>query len=101
MSNKIQDKNKEKIMKELGLESLPNKKQDDILAKMGEVILKKIFIETIDRLSDTDRKVFEKMLKEAKSAEDIEIFLNEKIDDYDKIVEDIISELKNDMRNSF
>jgi len=100
VTNKSQDKIKREIMKELGLEKLPKKKQDDILVKMGEVILKKIFIETVDRLSDADRKVFEDMLKNGKKAEDIEVFLNERIDDYDKMVEGIIAELKEEMKNS-
>lgn len=100
VTKKSQDKIKEEIMQDLGLEKLPKKKQDDILVKMGEVILKKIFIETVDRLSDEDRKVFEDMLKGSKKAEDIEVFLNEKIDDYDKMVEGIITELKEEMKNS-
>jgi len=97
MSKKTKDKIKEEIMKDLGLEKLSQKKQDDILVKMGEVILKKIFIETVDRLDSKDRKTFEKMLKSGKKAEDIEKFLNEKIDDYDKIVKDIITDLKEEM----
>jgi hypothetical protein len=100
MDKKTQDKTKEEIMKELGLENLPKKKQDDILVKMGELILKKIFIETVDRLSGTDRKTFEEMLKGGNKTEDIEIFLNERIDDYDKMVEGIITELKEEMKKS-
>lgn len=100
VSQKKQDEIKEEIMKDLGLESLPQKKQDDLLVKMGEVILKKIFIETVDRLSDEDRKTFEGMLKEGKKSEDIETFLNERIDDYDKMVGEIVTELKEEMKKS-
>lgn len=100
VTKKSQDQIKEEIMKELGLEKLPKKKQDDILSKMGEVILKKIFVETVDRLSGEDRDAFEDMLKNSKKAEDIELFLSEKIDDYDKMVEKIVTELKEEMINN-
>ncbi|HFC36100.1 MAG TPA: hypothetical protein ENJ49_00280 [Candidatus Moranbacteria bacterium] len=87
----------EKIIAELGLDKLPKDRQDDILAKIGELILKKIFVETIDKLSDADRREFEKMLERGESAENIESFLEEKIDNYAKIVEDIVVEIKNDI----
>ncbi|MDD3498307.1 MAG: DUF5663 domain-containing protein [Candidatus Moranbacteria bacterium] len=98
-NKKSQDKIKEEIIKELGLENLSDEKQDEILIKIGEIILKKIFIETVDRLSDSDRKTFESMLKGGKKADEIEKFLNEKIDDYDKMVEKVVTELKEEMTN--
>ena len=91
---------KKEIMKELGLESFSQEKQDDILVKMGEIILKKIFIETVDRLSAEDRKEFENMLEKGKSTDEVEVFLNNKIDDYDEMVEKIVGELKEEMKNN-
>jgi hypothetical protein len=100
MNKSQQDKVKKEIMKELGLESLSQEKQDDILVKMGEIILKKIFIETVDRLSAEDRKEFENMLEKGKSTDEVEVFLNNKIDDYDEMVEKIVGELKEEMKNN-
>ena len=87
-----------KIISELGLDGLPKKRQDDILAKIGELILKKIFLKVVDELSDEDRASFEKMLKNGETAENIEKFLNEKIKNYDKMVEKIVEEIKKEIK---
>lgn len=100
MSQKNQDKIKEDIMQYLGLNKLSQDKQDEILAKIGEIILKKIFIETVDSLNETDRVEFEKMLKEGSDADSIEAFLNTKIENYDMIISRIVEEVKNDIKNS-
>ncbi|KKP68614.1 MAG: hypothetical protein UR66_C0004G0014 [Candidatus Moranbacteria bacterium GW2011_GWE1_35_17] len=100
MNQKNQDKIKEDIMQYLGLNKLSQDKQDEILAKIGEIILKKIFIETVDKLGETDRAEFEKMLKEGTDADSIEKFLNTKIENYDMIISRIVEEVKNDIKNS-
>ncbi len=100
MNNKIKNETVEKIIAELGLDGLPKDRQDDILAKIGELILKKIFVETIDKLNDTDRREFEKMLEKGETAENIENFLEEKIDGYAKMVEDIVTEIKDDIKGN-
>lgn len=100
MDQKNQDKMKDDIMKDLGLDKLPQDKQDEILAKIGEIILKKIFIETVDKLSEEDKEEFEKMLKEGSDAEKIELFLNTKIKNYDMIIGKIVEEVKRDIKNS-
>lgn len=100
MNQKNQDKIKEDIMQYLGLSKLSEDKQDEILAKIGEIILKKIFIETVDKLDEPDRIEFEKMLKEGTDADSIEKFLNTKIENYDMIVSGIVEEVKNDIKNS-
>lgn len=100
MSQKNQDKIKEDIMQYLGLNKLSQDKQDEILSKIGEIILKKIFIETVDKLGEADRMEFEKMLKEGSDADKIEKFLNTKIENYDMIISRIVEEVKNDIKNS-
>jgi hypothetical protein len=100
MNEKKQDKIKEDIMQYLGLSKLSQDKQDEILAKIGEIILKKIFIETVDKLGEEDRLAFEKMLKEGSDADSIEKFLNTKIENYDMIINRIVEEVKNDIKNS-
>ena len=100
MNTKNQDKTKEDIMQYLGLNNLSKEKQDEILAKIGEIILKKIFIETVDRLSVNDRETFEKMLKDGSDADSIEKFLNTKIENYDMIIGKIVDDLKEDIKNS-
>ncbi len=100
MSKQVQDKITKEIIKELGLEKLPAERQDDILAKIGELILKKIFVQTIDKLSDADRREFEKILEKGDTAENVEKFLSEKIENYDKMVEEIVVETKEEIKKS-
>lgn len=100
MNEKNQDKMKEDIMQYLGLSKLSQDKQDEILAKIGEIILKKIFIETVDKLDQEDRVEFERMLKEGTDVESIEKFLNTKIENYDMIIGKIVEEIREDIKNS-
>lgn len=100
MNEKNQDKIKEDIMQYLGLSKLSQDKQDEILSKIGEIILKKIFIETVDKLGEEDRIEFERMLKEGSDAESIEKFLNTKIENYDMIIGKIVEEIREDIKNS-
>ena len=87
-------------MKDLGFDKLPEEKQDEILAKIGEIILKKIFIETVDKLDSNSADEFREMLKNGESAEKIEEFLNAKIENYDMIIGKIVEEVKNDIKNN-
>ena len=49
--NKQQDVSqiKQKVMQEFGLEGIDEEKQDEFLAKMGEMILKRVFVETVEK----------------------------------------------------
>lgn len=98
--NKKQDKVTMEIIEELGLEKLSKKRQDEILAKIGELILKKIFVEVVGKLDENSKMEFEKILAEEKTANEIMEFLSTKIKNYDKIVEGIVVELKKDLKGN-
>ncbi len=100
MENQNVSKIRETIMKELGLEKLPQEKQEELLAKMGEVVLKKMFLETVDKLDEDGRKHFEKMLENKSTPEEIEEFLKVKIPDYEKMVEKIVTDLKEELKET-
>src|SRR4030042_4657681 len=86
------------IIEELGLENLPREKQEEILVKMTEVLLKKIYLETFEKLGEADREELAKMLDSEADPEKVEAYLRGKIEDYDgfvkKIVEDFTAEMK-------
>ena len=87
------------IIEELGLQNLPKEKQEEILVKMTEVLLKKIYLETFEKLGEADREELAKMLdSEEAEPEKVEEYLRTKIEDYDgfvkKIVEDFTEEMK-------
>jgi len=98
MKNQNVSKIREIIMKELGLEKLPQEKQEELLVKMGEVILKKMFLETVEKLDEDGQKHFEKMLENKSTPEEIEEFLKVKIPDYEKILEKIVGDLKEELK---
>lgn len=87
------------LVKELGLEDLPIDKQEELIIKMTEVVLKRMFISTMDKLSPIDQDLFGGMLENQAGPDEIENFLKENIHNYDEMLQNIISELKMEMKN--
>lgn len=86
------------LIEELGLSDLPSDKQEELLIKMTEVLLKRIFVETMEKLSDMDREAYEKMVDMGAEAEALGAFLKEKVYSYDEMVEKIITDFKEEMK---
>ncbi len=90
------------IIQELGLGSLPTDKREEILEKIAEILLKQIFLTTMDRLGDAGVCVYEKLLDSNPSVEVVEGFLKARIPDYDAMVKSeadlYIQNLKRQMR---
>lgn len=87
------------IIEELGLGELPQEKQEELLVKIGEVIMKRIYLDTMERLEKGDQdRLIDIMEKNPDKTED---FLQEKIPNYEdfvkKVVDDFKGELKEDM----
>jgi len=87
------------IIKELGLEELPEKTQAEILAKIGESLLKRVIVNSLEQLSEQDRQEFEKIQKKAKP-EEIDNFLKSKISDYEQMVFEIVKEYKDEIKET-
>src|SRR4030042_5886669 len=87
------------MIEELGLAELPKEKQEELLVKIGEVVMKRIYLDTMERLEKEDQEKLIDLME--KNPEGVEDFLKEKIPDYEefvkKIVEDFKKELKEDM----
>lgn len=86
------------LLKDLGLSDLPREKQEELVVRMTEVLLKQVFLETMEKLKDEDKAIFEKMTRELASQEEIEKFLREKISDYDAMLEKIVTDFKEGMK---
>ena len=93
MNNQIQ----EDLMSSLGLSNLPQDKQEELLIKMTEVILKRMFVETMDRLNAKDQELFGSMMDAQTNPDEIEKFLQGKIADYDTMLQSIIEKFKEEM----
>lgn len=89
------------IIEELGLQNLPREKQEEVLVKMTEVLLKKIYLETFEKLGEADREELAKMLdREEAEPEKVEEYLRMKIEDYDGFVKKIVEEFTAEMKKT-
>ncbi|MDD3487546.1 MAG: hypothetical protein PHF35_04205 [Candidatus Moranbacteria bacterium] len=91
---------KQSLVDELGLQDLPKEKQEEILVKMTEVLLKKIYLETFEKLGEKDREELADMLDGEPEPEKVEAFLREKIEDYDGFVKKVVEEFTEEMKKT-
>lgn len=95
-----QNQIQQELMKELGLENLPEDKQRELIAQMTEVVLKRIFVETMEKLNETDQEAYGQMIDKGASPEEVDTFLGEKIPDYEKMIQNIIVNFKEEMKKN-
>jgi hypothetical protein len=86
------------LLDELGLADLPQDKKEEILIKMTEVVLKRIFIETMENLSEDDREHYKQLVDTNATPDEIEKFLQEKISNYDQMVTTVLDTFKEEMK---
>lgn len=85
------------LLDELGLSNLPQEKQEELVIKMTEVLLKRIFIETMEKLKESEQEEYAKLIEAKASPDEVEKFLKEKIADYDQVFEKIVADFKQEM----
>lgn len=85
---------------ELGISNLPQDKQEDLIIRMTELLLKRIFIETMDKLDEEGRDEYEKLTEGGAGPHQIEEFLKSRISDYEEMVQKIIVNFKEEMKNN-
>lgn len=83
------------LIKELGLERLPPEAQEEIVFKLGEVILKSITVAIFEKLPEDARKEFEDITKKA-DQNLIQEFLEKHIPDLSSLME---QEVKRTLKN--
>ncbi len=85
------------LIKDLGIDNLSQDKQNELIIKMTEVLLKRIFLETMEKLGEQGREEYEKLTVGEIMPEQVEAFFKEKIQGYDEMVENVIEEFKIEM----
>lgn len=85
------------LIKDLGIDTLSQDKQNELIIKMTEVLLKRIFLETMDKLGEKGREEYEKMTEGEIIPEQMEAFFKEKIHNYEEMVQGVIVEFKEEM----
>lgn len=84
------------LIKELGIEELPEKAQNEIVDKLGEVIFKSLTVSIFEKLSDDARIEFEKISAKGDNSL-IQKFLDENIPDMQAIMEEEIKKTLQDL----
>jgi shikimate kinase len=87
------------IIQELGLQDLSEDTQAEILAQMGEIVLKRVLVNSLEQLSENDLKEFEK-IQETATPEEIEEFFNSRIPGYEQMVTKIVEDYKNEFKET-
>lgn len=95
MTNQTQIK--ESLIEEMGFGDLPEEKQQELISKMFEVLLKRIYVEANDKLSEEDKNALDEMISKNSQPEEVEKFLQEKIPDYSEMINNILSGFKEEM----
>lgn len=85
------------LIKDLGIDTLSEDKQNELIIKMTEVLLKRIFLETMESLGEKGREEYEELTKSEVTPEQVEAFFKEKIQNYDDMVQVIIDEFKHEI----
>lgn len=86
------------LAEEMGISDLSDDQQKELMAKMTEVVLKRIMLETLEKLSEADKGAYLKMVEEGADTNAIQKFLEEKIPTYNTMVEKIVAEFKEEMK---
>lgn len=87
------------LMEELGISEFPQDKQEQLLIKMTEVLLKRIFLETIEKLDDRGKEEYQKLVESGTATpEQMEEFLKSRINDYEGLVRKVVNEFKEEMK---
>jgi hypothetical protein len=83
------------IVKELGLDNLPEDKQVEILEKIGQIIFQSVLIRVLTVMNEEDKDEFDKLLSEKANDSDAVLqFLQAKVPELDEIVKDEVVKFK-------
>lgn len=89
---------REELVEELALAGLAPEKQDELLGKMLEALLKRIFMNTMERLGEDGVTEYEKLVESNPEEKAVASFLETKIPNYDSFVQGIIEQFKKDVK---
>jgi hypothetical protein len=88
---------REELIKAFHLEQIPEDKRDELLEKMGEALLKRVFLATMDKIGEEGIKEYEALLDREAKQDEIEAFFESKIPGYDVFVRDVATLFKEEM----
>ena len=88
---------REELITSFHLEQVPKERQDELISKMGEALLKRIFLETMEKIGDDGVVAYEALLDKAAKQEEIETFFESKIPGYNVFIKGVVEDFKEEM----
>jgi hypothetical protein len=88
---------KSNIIELLGLQDLPKAKQDDLIAKMTEVVQHRITDRLLERLPVTAQTDLDALIAKGATSAEFDGFLAQAIPEYDQIMAEEITVFKQEM----
>jgi hypothetical protein len=86
------------IIKEWGLESLPQNKRAEVVERIGRMIYQAILVRSLDILSEKEQNEFDKLLdNDETTPQDVMAFLHSKIPTFEMLLGEEREKLKTDM----
>jgi hypothetical protein len=86
------------IVKEWGLESLPESKQVEMVERIGKIIYQALLVKSLDILTEKEQIEFDLLLDEdTTTPDDVMGFLQAKIPNFEKMVLEERKNLKSDL----
>jgi len=86
------------LAEELALAGLPQPKREELLGKMLEALLKRIFMDTMERLGEKGMMEYEALIETEPTEAAVGKFLEEHIPDYRTFVQGIVDQFKKDVK---
>lgn len=88
---------KTELIEAFHLENVPEDKKEELLAKIGEALVKRIFIETMEKLGDENVAEYESLLNKEAKQEELESFFENKIPGYNIFVRGVVDKFKEEL----
>lgn len=88
----------QELMETLAISGLPQPKREELLGKMLEALLKRIFMDTMERLGEKGMTEYEALIEAEPSEAAVGKFLEEHIPDYGMFVQGIVDQFKKDIK---
>lgn len=87
------------IFKELGIDQLPQERQEEVLTAMTEALFKRLTLRVLEKLTEAQRQEFE-ALCEAKNEEKITKFFADNVPGYETMIQEEILAFKADIKKT-
>lgn len=86
------------LIESLALSGLSKEKQEELLAKMLQALLRRIFMDTMERLGEQGMDEYEALIEKKPTEAEVGQFLEEHIPNYVEFVNGVVDQFKKDIK---